>query len=227
MLFYLILGIIFIIITLFAIIKIKFSFWTKQPVFHYYNLLYWIYPPGLITDFFPMNKYVNFTNITIYSIDNIPPFELKKYYYFIRAYYHNYKTAKYLPSKKYIISPLEANNYPSHILLYKEPKLLIENNKAVSHDFISNDYISEDTIVGGLSVRILNIKVDNNSFESEMESSKKLARANWKGSGDKSVEEKWFKVREELQPTEFLGLNVFRINISCLNQRDSIPQQIT
>ena len=38
-----------------------------------------------------------------------------------------------------------------------------------------------------------------------MDKSKKLARANWKGSGDKSVEEKWFKVREELNPTEFLG----------------------
>jgi len=38
-----------------------------------------------------------------------------------------------------------------------------------------------------------------------MEKSKQLARANWKGSGDKSVEEKWFKVREELSATEFLG----------------------
>ena len=38
-----------------------------------------------------------------------------------------------------------------------------------------------------------------------MEKSKALARANWKGSGDKSVEERWFKVREELNPTEFLG----------------------
>ena len=50
-----------------------------------------------------------------------------------------------------------------------------------------------------------NIKVDTKSFENEMENSKKLARANWKGSGDKSVEEKWFKIREQLQPTEFLG----------------------
>ena len=31
------------------------------------------------------------------------------------------------------------------------------------------------------------------AFDREMEKSKKLARANWKGSGDKSVEEKWFK----------------------------------
>jgi alanyl-tRNA synthetase len=50
-----------------------------------------------------------------------------------------------------------------------------------------------------------NIKIDNASFDREMEKSKKLARANWKGSGDKSLEEKWFKVREKLNPTEFLG----------------------
>ena len=50
-----------------------------------------------------------------------------------------------------------------------------------------------------------NIKVDTASFHREMEKSKKLARANWKGSGDKSLEQKWFKVREELSPTEFLG----------------------
>ena len=49
------------------------------------------------------------------------------------------------------------------------------------------------------------ITVDNAGFEKSMEESKQLARANWKGSGDKSVEEKWFKVREELSATEFLG----------------------
>jgi len=49
------------------------------------------------------------------------------------------------------------------------------------------------------------IDIDKVGFEESMEESKKLARANWKGSGDKSVEEKWFKVREELSATEFLG----------------------
>jgi alanyl-tRNA synthetase len=49
------------------------------------------------------------------------------------------------------------------------------------------------------------IEVDKAGFEKEMEKSKTLARTNWKGSGDKSVEERWFKVREELSPTEFLG----------------------
>jgi len=54
-------------------------------------------------------------------------------------------------------------------------------------------------------LRTKNIKVDNVSFKKEMDASKKIARANWKGSGDKSVEEKWFKIREEINPTEFLG----------------------
>ena len=56
-----------------------------------------------------------------------------------------------------------------------------------------------------------NIKVDTASFDREMEQSKKLARANWKGSGDKSLEEKWFKVREELEPTEFLGYEFHKL----------------
>ncbi len=54
-------------------------------------------------------------------------------------------------------------------------------------------------------LRSKDIKVDSDRFEREMEKSKNLARANWKGSGDKSLEERWFKVREELSPTEFLG----------------------
>ena len=55
-------------------------------------------------------------------------------------------------------------------------------------------------------LRSKNITVDIKSFEKEMQASKNLARANWKGSGDKSVEDKWFKIREELNPSEFFRL---------------------
>ncbi len=56
-----------------------------------------------------------------------------------------------------------------------------------------------------------NIKVDNDGFDKEMKKSKELARANWKGSGDKALEEKWFKAREQLNPTEFLGYEFDKI----------------
>ena len=38
-----------------------------------------------------------------------------------------------------------------------------------------------------------------------MEDRKKLARAQWKGSGDKLLDDRWFKISEKLSPTEFLG----------------------
>ncbi len=50
-----------------------------------------------------------------------------------------------------------------------------------------------------------NIKIDTAAFDKAMQKSKELARASWKGSGDISVEKKWFKVRDQLNPTEFLG----------------------
>ena len=40
--------IISIILLIIAIYKIKFPFWSKQPVFHFHNLKYWIIPPGII-----------------------------------------------------------------------------------------------------------------------------------------------------------------------------------
>jgi len=38
-----------------------------------------------------------------------------------------------------------------------------------------------------------------------MKQSRELAKKNWKGSGDSSVDEIWFKIKERLEPTEFLG----------------------
>ena len=49
------------------------------------------------------------------------------------------------------------------------------------------------------------LKFDRERFGTLMRESVELARKNWKGSGDKSVEGKWFKIREELEATEFLG----------------------
>ena len=45
---YYILAIISIILLLVAIYKLKFPFWSRQPVFHFHNLKYWIIPPGII-----------------------------------------------------------------------------------------------------------------------------------------------------------------------------------
>ena len=49
------------------------------------------------------------------------------------------------------------------------------------------------------------LKVDNTKFDEMMKKSRELAKKNWKGSGDSSVSEIWFNLKEKIGPTEFLG----------------------
>jgi len=49
------------------------------------------------------------------------------------------------------------------------------------------------------------LKVDNKKFETLMNESRELAKKNWKGSGDSSVNKIWFEIKDRLGPTEFLG----------------------
>jgi len=51
-------------------LKCKMPFWSKQPVFHWYNISYWLSgPPGLINKDLPLiNKYVDFFNIKTVSL---------------------------------------------------------------------------------------------------------------------------------------------------------------
>jgi alanyl-tRNA synthetase len=114
--------------------------------------------------------------------------------------------------KDLIIETLRNEEEKFSSLLDRGIKILNENMEKVKNNTLPGPVAFKlyDTYGFPLDLtadilRFKNIKVDTKSFENEMENSKKLARANWKGSGDKSVEEKWFKIREELKPTEFLG----------------------
>ena len=50
-----------------------------------------------------------------------------------------------------------------------------------------------------------NLKVNHEKFKSLMRDSKELAKKNWKGSGDSSIDEIWFNIKDKLGATEFLG----------------------
>ena len=111
-----------------------------------------------------------------------------------------------------IIETLKNEEEKFSLLLDRGIKILNENLEKVKNNILPGSIAFKlyDTYGFPLDLtadilRSKNIKVDNLTFEKEMEESKKLARTNWKGSGDKSVEEKWFKIRENLNPTEFLG----------------------
>ena len=114
--------------------------------------------------------------------------------------------------KDLIIETLKNEEEKFSSLLERGMKILDENLSKVKNNTLPGSVAFKLYDTYGFPVDLTadilktkNIKVDNLSFEKEMEKSKALARANWKGSGDKSVEERWFKIREELKPTEFLG----------------------
>ncbi|MAJ22207.1 MAG: alanine--tRNA ligase [Candidatus Pelagibacter sp. TMED64] len=111
-----------------------------------------------------------------------------------------------------IIETLKNEEEKFSSLLSRGMKILEENLEKVKNNILPGTVAFKlyDTYGFPLDLtsdilRTKHIKVDIAAFEKEMKESKKLARANWKGSGDKIVEEKWFKIRDELNPTEFLG----------------------
>jgi len=49
------------------------------------------------------------------------------------------------------------------------------------------------------------LTIDNEKFHSLMKESRELAKKNWKGSGDSTVDDIWFGIKDKLGATEFLG----------------------
>ena len=49
------------------------------------------------------------------------------------------------------------------------------------------------------------LTIDNEKFHSLMKESRELAKKNWKGSGDSTVDDIWFSIKDKLGATEFLG----------------------
>jgi len=49
------------------------------------------------------------------------------------------------------------------------------------------------------------LTVDGNKFDLLMKESKEIAKKNWKGSGDSSVDQIWFDIKDRLGATDFLG----------------------
>ncbi len=72
------------------------------------------------------------------------------------------------------------------------------------------------------------LKVDNTKFDEMMKKSRELAKKNWKGSGDSSVSEIWFNLKEKIGPTEFLGYetNQAEGSVNAIIKDDKEIQQL-
>lgn len=100
-------------------IKLKFKFWSLQPVFHIYDINHWINPNKIINKNLPtINKYINFVDIETFDIKNCPPETLENACLFIKNNYLRSSNAEYLPKSSDILSYLETTNNKSFISIY-------------------------------------------------------------------------------------------------------------
>jgi hypothetical protein len=140
-----------------GLIRWKMNFWHTQPVFHLYNLNYWLKPPGFINKSPPpVNKFVNLINNKLITIDiDMPPkpsIEHKQLCNFIKDYYVIHKSATYMPADDDIMAYLHCSNQPAFFNVYREPKLMFEKGEA-----LISTAAAHHEIIGVASARVLNV----------------------------------------------------------------------
>ena len=107
--------------------KIKFPFWSKQPVFHFHNLRYWFFPPGIIQSEKPkIDKFFD-ASIDFYNFDSIPTEKKALFTALIQSHYMPHKHEKYTPSSKDIFDYFVSHEKPSFLSLNFKNSTLISS----------------------------------------------------------------------------------------------------
>ena len=136
-------------------VKIRYKFWSYQPVFHYHNLFYWIYPKGIINKSLPEpNKYCNFINISTLDFGDIDNDTLRYIVEFIKTNYYTQKSATYAPSLDYFTSYFSGTNNKANISLYYKQNMILKDEI----------FISEKQIAAIITTRSVNITIKQKTF---------------------------------------------------------------
>ena len=149
-----VIGILIIIIILIAAyIKMKFRFWTLQPVFHIYDFHYYLFPPGIINPELPeKNKYCNFKEIETVKYDSLSEFQINKFVRFICSNYLQNEENCYSPTKNNIMPYFEGHNASSFFSFYYENELLMNLKKGTT--------IQDKRVIGIMTTRPLNVIIN-------------------------------------------------------------------
>ena len=110
MLVYIILTIIVMLVIGDLYYKVKYPFWSAQPLFHYHNIWYWYNAPVIIDKDTPqINKFYN-SNMEFDSYDNYSTEKKELFAEFIKDNYMPKENEKYTPTNESINAYLESHN---------------------------------------------------------------------------------------------------------------------
>ena len=131
-----ILGIVLLfIIVSYIYYKIKYPFWSIQPVFHFHNLKYWLFPPGIIQHKNPkINKFFDRT-IEFCNIENLLTDKKALFISLIKAHFMPNKYENYRPTKDNILDYFKSHNKPSFISLYFKQSII---NQTLQKNLVSS-----------------------------------------------------------------------------------------
>jgi len=105
-------------LTLYLYVKVKYKFWSIQPVFHIHNLKYWLWPPGIIQHRLPpKTKYYNW-RIEFDTFEKTSTEKKELFYFFIKTQYLNNEKAKYNPPRTGVLEYFKCQETPTYLSLY-------------------------------------------------------------------------------------------------------------
>ena len=137
---------------LFLYIRLKFKFWREQPVFHVYDLHYYIFPPGIIKHELPeKNKYCNFNHIETQSFATLSKLKITQFVNFIQIHYLQNKDNIFRPKTDNIVPYMTGHNFPSFMTTYYEDELLLDTK--------TNTSCENKRIVSVMTARPVHIRI--------------------------------------------------------------------
>ena len=140
----------------------KYGFWVVQPVFHVYDFMYMLKPPGIINHNLPeKNKYTNFKNIDTTMFQEVSEIKKSRFVNFIRSNYLQNKENIFSPQSENIIPYFKSHNVKSFISFYNEENLMLDLKKGTM--------VADKKIIGMMTSRPIHVIINNNDKDAKFD----------------------------------------------------------
>ena len=140
----------------------KYGFWVVQPVFHVYDFMYMLKPPGIINHNLPeKNKYTNFKSIDTTMFQEVSEIKKSRLVNFIRSNYLQNKENIFSPKSENIIPYFNSHNAKSFISFYNEENLMLNLKKGTM--------VEDKKIIGIMSSRPIHVVINNNDKDAKFD----------------------------------------------------------
>jgi len=143
-------------------IRLKYGFWVVQPVFHVYDFIYMLKPPGIINHHLPeKNKYTNFKNVDTTIFEEVSKIKQSRFVNFIRNNYLQNNENVFSPKSENIIPYFNGHNTKSFISFYNQENLMIDLKKG--------NMVEDTKIIGIMTSRPIHITINNNDKDANFD----------------------------------------------------------